>query len=397
MDSLPYAAFDADNHFYEPRDCFTRYIEPRYKDEAVHTRPRPDGGDEIWIGDEPFGFLRNRSFERVVKPGRLREMLRQSMYAKETADEQDFIEAIQPAYQDREERLLLMDHQGLEGIVIFPTVGVTVEQQLSKDAGRLYANLHSFNRWLEETWGFSYKDRIIAPPLISMLELDRAVQQLDWALERGARLISLRPGPFYGRHPADPYFDPFWSRVDEAGIGVAFHITESGYNEMMSVHYGENPNPSSHEQSALQWTCFYGDRPIMDTMAALVFGNLFGRYPNIRVLSVENGSLWAPYLMRSMDKMGGMGRNGPWIGGRIEEKPSAIFRRHVFIAPHHTGDDVEELIRLMGHTQVLFGSDFPHAEGMSAPIEFATRLDHLPGDQVRDIMRENTRRLVGLA
>ncbi len=397
MEALPYRAFDADNHFYEPRDCFTRYIEPKYRDHVVHTRPAENGGDEIWIGDEPFGFLTHRSFERVVKPGRLRDMLRGATYAKQNATDEDFIEAIQPAYQNREDRLALMDIQGLEGIVIFPTIGVTVEHQLSKNPENLYANLHSFNRWLEETWGFNYRDRIIAPPLISMLDLDRAVEQLDWALERGARLIGLRPGPFYGRHPADPYFDPFWSRVNEAGIGVAFHITESGYNEMMSVHYGEDPNPSSHRQSALQWTCFYGDRPIMDTLAALTFGNLFGRYPNIRVVSVENGSLWAPYLMQSMDKMGGMARNGPWIGGRIEEKPSQIFRRHVFIAPHHHGDDISELIRVLGHSQVLFGSDFPHAEGMSTPLEFTRHLDHLSADQVRDIMRENARGLVGLA
>jgi len=206
--------------------------------------------------------------------------------------------------------------------------------------------------------------------------------------------VALRPGPAYGRSPADPHFDPFWSRIDEAGTCVAFHIAESGYNELMSTAFGELPYPSSHKQSAFQWSCFYGDRPIMDTIASLVFGNLFGRFPNVRVASVENGSLFLPYLMKLMDKMGGMGRNGPWIGGRIREKPSAIIRRHVFVSPYHE-EDIVELARLVGPSQVLFGSDFPHPEGLAQPAEFAEEIAPLAEAEQRLILRDNAMRLVG--
>ena len=44
--------FDADNHFYETRDCFSRYIEPKFRDKAVHARDNPDGSHDIFIGDE---------------------------------------------------------------------------------------------------------------------------------------------------------------------------------------------------------------------------------------------------------------------------------------------------------------------------------------------------------
>ena len=53
------------------------------------------------------------------------------------------------------------------------------------------------------------------------------------------------------------------------------------------MHFGKEPNPSSHRQSAFQWSCFYGDRPIMDTMASLIFHNLFGRFERVRVISVD--------------------------------------------------------------------------------------------------------------
>ena len=174
---------------------------------------------------------------------------------------------------------------------------------------------------------------------------------------------------------------------------VGLHIGESSYNELFSVQWGEQPTPPSHRQSAFQWTCFYGDRPVMDTIAALIFHNFFARFPKIRVMSIENGSLWVPYLMRAMDKMGGMGRNGPWPGGRITERPSAIFKRHVFVSPYHE-EPIADLVDLIGATQVLFGSDFPHAEGLADPRSFADSLPALSYDDLRRVMRENARDLV---
>jgi predicted TIM-barrel fold metal-dependent hydrolase len=264
------------------------------------------------------------------------------------------------------------------------------------DPDQMYANLHAFNRWLDEEWGFNHRDRIYAPPLLTLLDLDRAVAELEFVLDRGARIIAMRPGPAYGRSPADPYFDPFWARVSEAEVCVAFHIAESGYNKMMSVWFGEEPSPSSHRQSAFQWSCFYGDRPIMDTIAALIFHNLFGRFPNLKVLSVENGSLFVPYLMKVMDKMGGMGRNGPWIGGRIKEKPSRILKRHVFVSPYHE-EDIPALVQTLGASQVVFGSDYPHPEGLAEPSDFVAGIEKLPDDEIRMIMRENSLGLVGRA
>ncbi len=389
MEPLAYDLWDADNHYYEPRDAFTRHMEPRHRDLAIHVVKDDEGKDRVMVGDRPFTFLPHRGFDTTVKPGMLREMLRN--FGR--LDEADLREAIQPQYLSRDARLKVMDEQGLEAIMIFPTFGVCMEHFMKDDAEQTYANLRSFNRWLDEEWGFAYRDRIFAPPLMSLLDVDRAVEDLDWALARGARAIHLRPGPAGGRNPADPHFDPFWARADEAGLLVTFHISESGYNEMMSVHWGEQANPASHLQSAFQWTNFYGDRPIMDTISALIFGNLFGRYPRLKLASVENGSIWVSYLLKAMDKMGGMGRNGPWIGGRITEKPSLIFRRHVFVSPFHT-ENIGELVGALGASQVLFGSDFPHQECVMPPSAFAESLEGLPGDQVRMIMRDNTRGLL---
>jgi predicted TIM-barrel fold metal-dependent hydrolase len=131
----------------------------------------------------------------------------------------------------------------------------------------------------------------------------------------------------------------------------------------------------------------------MDTIAAFTFQNLFGRFPNVNVISVENGSLFVPYLMAVMDKMKGMGRNGPWIGGYVPGRPSEIVKQHVFVSPYHE-EDIVALTRSIGVSQVVFGSDYPHPEGLAEPSDFADSIATLSADDVRRIMRDNLRGLL---
>ncbi|MCA9772290.1 MAG: amidohydrolase [Myxococcales bacterium] len=388
--------FDADNHYYEPRDAFTRFIEPKYKDKAVHV-VQDKAGERVMVGDKLFTFLDDMetNFDTTLKPGSLRAFLN-SLKSGDAVDREDVRIPVQPAFVDRSARLKMMDDQGIDAAFLFPTLGVCVEHFMKDDPEQMYANLRAFNRWLDETWGFARDGRIYAPPIISLLDPDEAVKDLEEALRRGTKMISMRPGPAHGRSPADPIFDPLWSRANEAGLTIALHVGESGYNEMMGVHFGEPANPSSHSQSAFQWTSCYGDRPIMDTMSILIFHNFFGRFPRIKVFSVENGSLWVPYLLKQMDKMKGMGRNGPWPGGRVEGRPSEIFRRHFYVNPYHEEDHVY-LANLIGADHVLFGSDFPHPEGLEEPAEWYADFQGLLGeDDTREILRDNARRLVGL-
>ena len=382
--------FDADNHYYEPEDCFTRHIPESRIDDAIRLVPTdpPDGKGEVMVGDRPFTFLTDPFSDHTGKPGSLREMLR-NMKSGLPIEDNDSIESReQPQYQQREARLAVMDEQGVDSMVLFPTFGVCVEHFMKDDVDRTFLNAHSFNEWLLDDWGFGADGRIYGVPLMSLLDVDRAVEELEWVLDKGARFIHLRPGPQGGKNPADPSFDRFWNVADEAGITVTFHISESGFNEMYSTHWGEDPNPTSHRQSAFQWTMFYGDVPIMQTIAGLIFYNFFERFPNIRVMSVENGSLWVPYLVKAMDKMKGMGRNGPWPGGYLKGRPSEVFKEKVFVSPYHE-EDVVALAEAIGVSQVLFGSDYPHAEGLARPLDFRESLAGLSDDDQDLIMGEN--------
>jgi predicted TIM-barrel fold metal-dependent hydrolase len=388
---LDYQLVDVDNHFYEPRDSFTRYIEPAFADRAVRPVVQPDGREMVVAADRVVTFLDRNIYDEVGRPGSLREMLHKMKTAASLEDAYEWGPVL-PEYRERDARLAAMDRQQVEANVLFPSVAVVVEHFFER-VDDLYANLHAFNRFLDEEWGFAYHGRIHAVPFLSLRDRDRAVAELEWVIERGARVVGLRPGPAYGRSPADPWFDPFWARVDDAGLAVVFHLTESGYNARCSPPWGQDPDPPNFEMSAWQWANCYGDRPIMDTLSALIYDNLFGRFPKVRVVSVENGCEWVPYFVRRIDKMRGMGRNGPWVGGRLTEKPSEIFRRHVLVTPYPE-DDVVAVASAVGTDSLVLGSDWPHAEGMAEPAAYARLLEPLAPDDRRRILRDNGLRIL---
>lgn len=392
MSELNYLLFDADNHYYETPDCFTRHMAPVDAERAISAQQNATGDWTVRVGDRPYQFM-DVKFDKTNPPGSMHELLRKKSVSSEiTWGDSYSTEHMLAAFQHRDDRIDLMGEQGIETAILLPTFGASVEQTMIGDVDQTYANLRSFNRWLDEEWGFARDGRIIAPPLLSLLDVDRAVAELDRVLSLGARLVHLRPGPTgSGRSPADPYYDPFWARLNEARVPVAFHINDYRYPEA-SLAWGEDPDPPVREMSAFQWAFVHGDRPIMETFGALIYGNLFGRFPHLYALSIENGSDWVPYLLTLLDKKKGMGRYGPWVGGRPSGRPSDIFRAHCYVSPFPE-DDVEALMDCIGASQVLFGSDYPHPEGLARPADFARLMENRSEAEIRLVMRDNAERL----
>jgi predicted TIM-barrel fold metal-dependent hydrolase len=414
---VDYQVFDADNHYYEPVDLFERYIDPAYRDRTFTVEQHDDTKTVLFQG-RPFGFVGGGGNKERIRPGALRAMLRGETLPD--TDEDDSYAS------DPDARIEMMDRQGIEATLMFPSTGVTIANAIGGDVELLAAHMRAFNRWLAESWTFDYRHRIFSPAVIDLADPDAAVAELDTVLGQGARAIQLLPGPALwstpdapGRSPADAVYDPFWSRINEAKLLVTLHLGNSGYMEHQSADWGEDPDPDGVRgtgwagsglrspdrpggRSAFQWTMLYRDRPIMDTLAILIYHNLFGRFPDVQVMSVENGAIWVPYLLQAMNNMKGMGRNGPWPNGYVEGRPSEIFKRHVYVSPHHYGDDVGRLVDLLGADRVLFGSDFPHTEGMSGvddyherTSEFAARIEHSP-DITRQVLRNNGMSVLGL-
>ncbi len=146
----------------------------------------------------------------------------------------------------------------------------------------------------------------------------------------------------------------------------------------------------------MEYALSFTDRPIADTLTALVADNLFGRFPNLRVLSIEYGSYWVRPLLRKLDHISKLMSKDMWRFGAPALSPSETFQKNVWVTPFYE-DDCLDLASLIGVGHVLAGSDYPHPEGLESPVEFAEELEGLDDASIRRIMRENLAGLAGVA
>jgi hypothetical protein len=106
MTAMPFGIFDADNHYYEPRDAFSRHLDPRFADRAVKV-VTVSGKDTIFVAGQKHHFT-PPTFDLVPPPGHLKEM----MTAQGEGTAASFLKPMRPEYQHREARLAVMDDQG---------------------------------------------------------------------------------------------------------------------------------------------------------------------------------------------------------------------------------------------------------------------------------------------
>ncbi|MCH2173826.1 amidohydrolase [Myxococcota bacterium] len=383
MTDLGYQAFDADNHYYEAEDAFTRHIDPRMSRRAMQWA-EIGGRKSLMVGGKVNHFIPNPTFDPVARPGCLDEYFRgRNPDGKSIRDIFGDLEPINPAYRQRDARLAVMDTQRLEAAFFFPTLGVGMEAALNQDPDAMLAAFRAFNRWLEEDWGFAYRDRIFAAPYLTLVDTEWAVEELEWALERDVRVIVMRPAPVESPtdsfSPSDPRFDPFWARVNEAGVTVAYHSGDAGYLRFQEA-WGLGGTFKAFDFHPMR-LCMSAS-PISDTMASLLCGGLFDRFPNLRLATIESGCSWVTGLLQSLKKVYGQ------MPFAFKSDPVEAFRRHVYVAPYYE-DDIALLREQVGVDHILFGSDFPHGEGLAEPVSFIDDLPDFSPEEARRVMREN--------
>jgi len=396
MKKLDYRINDADNHYYEPDDCFSRHIESGFRDRTMWIdRSGGSGPGRMYIGDERCEFFSVGAGDSVGGPGIMKDFLR-GVSDEGGSPSLNPINGLDvPEFVDKKIRLAKMDEQDVEACLMLPTTGVGIEPQLREPKHRdaLYPSIRAFNRWLEEDWGYGGDGRIYGAPLISLVDLDEALTELDRLIGLGARFVVLTAGPIDGKSPGHPDFDRFWARCAEAKVGVVFHIGRTPFSEMYNVPWGLRPHPPSHRHSLMEYYLSFTERPVTDTITALISDNVFGRHPLLRILSVEYGSSWVAPLLHRLDHIARLFSKDMWRFGEPPATPSELFSNNVWVAPFFE-DDVVGLADTIGTDHILNGSDYPHPEGLLWPTEFVDELEGLDDRAVRRIMRDNFAELV---
>lgn len=386
-----FPTFDADNHFYETRDAFTRYLPKEY--EAAIKYVEVEGRTKIVIRGLISDYIPNPTFDVVARPGAQEEYFRngnpEGKSYREVVGEP--MRAI-PAFREPGPRLEVLDELGIDRTLMFPTLASLLEERMRDDAELTHAAIHAFNEWMYETWTFNYKDRIFPTPVVTLPIVDKAIAELEWCLERGAKTVLIRPSPVPvpggPRSFAMPYFDAFWQKVVEADIPVCMHASDGGYARLFSEWTG----PTEYLPFQLEpfKMMVLAHRPAQDAAASMTCHGLLSRFPDLRIVFVENGSEW---LVPLLEDLHDTYRKMPQL---FQEDPVEAFKRNCWISPFHE-DNFEEVIDAIGADHLVFGSDWPHPEGLADPWSFT---EHLPKSlsekEVAAIMGGNLARVMNV-
>ena len=227
--------------------------------------------------------------------------------------------------------------------------------------------------------------------MLSLVDVDAAVAELTRVLEADARIVCIKGGPAHSPtgliSPADPRFDPFWGLVNESGVTVGIHSGDAGYGRYLDDW---EPTGGLRGLPALARceVVLSADRPPFETMAALVCQGLFDRFPSVRVASIEAGADWATPWSRSWRRP---------TARCLRASPRIRSRRSATTcgSPPSTRTTWPRSRKVLGVDRLLFGSDWPHAEGLAEPRDFALdlRRNGFAEDEIRTIMADNGRSL----
>ncbi|MCM3882700.1 amidohydrolase family protein [Frankia sp. R82] len=384
----PYPIFDADNHMYETEDAFTKFLPEQYRGAVRYVQV--DGRTKIAVKGQISEYIPNPTFEVVARPG-----AQEDYYRHGNPEGKSYREIVGkpmrsiPAFREPESRLKLLDEQGVERTLMFPTLASLLEERMRNDPILTHAVIHALNEWMHETWSFNYENRIYSTPVITLPIVEKAIEELEWVVERGARAILIRPAPVPGfggsRSFGLPEFDPFWKRVVESGVLVGFHSSDSGYNRYTDDWEGANKEYLPFKPEAFRFLSQW--RPIEDTVASLICHGTLSRFPELKIAVVENGASWVEPLIGALKNAY---KKGPHM---FEEEPISVLRRNIHISPFWE-EDMARLSELLGVERVLYGSDFPHPEGLAEPASFAAELTNVSEEDKAKILGGNLSRLI---
>ncbi|WP_067662440.1 amidohydrolase family protein [Nocardia miyunensis] len=379
--SVGFPVFDGDNHLYETRDALTKFLPPEY--EGAIRYVEVDGRTKIATLGQISDYIPNPTFDRVAAPGAQEEF-----FSKGNPDGKTLREILGKAipsidaFREPGPRLALLDEQGIDKSMMYPTLASLVEERFRAYPEATHAIIHALNQWLHETWSFDYKGRIFTAPIVTLPIVEQAIDELNWVVERGARAILVRPAPASGLHGsrsfALPEFDPFWKRVCETGVLVVMHASDSGYSRYSNEWEGDReflpfqPAP---------FRSYYGlaRNPAEDAVAAFACHGALTRFPDLRVAMVENGTNWVPRLFETLSETH---KKMPQLYG---EHPLDAIRRCVYFNPFWE-EDVRELAELVPLDHIFYGSDYPHPEGLADPLSYVDRQRELPQEDLARVM-----------
>ena len=299
---------------------------------------------------------------------------------------------------DPADRVVALDHLGFRRQLIFTStylVTLTLldrrdDEELSLGATRAH------NRAIVDFC--SVDDRLLPVCWVPMASIERAIEIGREALALGAAALMIPSICPRRQGPTHIGYDPLWAMAQEAGVPIVFHV---GGGRPMIETYKENglpPVPDFHGGDANFTSVSYMAIPEapMQTLATMIFDGVLDRFPTLRIGVIEQGALWLPGWMRSMDSaVGAFTRNEERLRN-LSLRPSEFVARQVRVTPY-PHEDAGWVVRNVGPDICMFSSDYPHVEGGRNPLKrFDESLAGLDEAALRGFYHRNFADMMGL-
>ncbi|MGI9432236.1 MAG: amidohydrolase family protein [Myxococcota bacterium] len=265
---------------------------------------------------------------------------------------------------DHDERLRVLDADGIAGEVLFPD-GITEMNMPPFGAGLSlptdgidpklqWAGARAPNRWIAEFCQMAPERRAGVAIVPALWDVDEAVREAEWSREHGLRsvLLPTRWGSLDAYH--HPKYDPLWAACQDLDLVVNFH---SGAAPMED--YADHVGMMGAYISEVAW---WNARPL----TFLIWGGVFERFPRLRVAITEGTCIWVPEFVQLLDFRYEETHFAAKLGdyrSHLTMKPSEYFRRNVFLGASCMPRREADLRAEIGVANIMWGSDYPHPEG----------------------------------
>lgn len=379
---------DADTHLTEAHDLWTKRAPAKYRDRVPHVEQVD--GQPTWVVDgTPLGFAGGGG---VIDRDGEKFPFSESMIVWG-------IDRIHQAAYDPSVRLELMDECGIHAQVLFPNSIGLGGQGLSSVVGdpvlrRLCVEIYNDAAAELQDWS---NCRFLPMPVLPAWDVGECVREAERVADLGLRGVNMTSDPQDLGSPdlANRAWDPLWEVCADRHLPVHFHI---GASLTAMNFYGNYFWESQHEyvKPAIGGSMLFinNARVVINT----VFAGIFDRFPTLKMVSVESGVGWIPFILETMDYE--LWENAPAQAAELSRKPSEYFQDHwyaTFWFEQNRGD-VQYLVDAVGEDNILFETDFPHPTCLyPAPLDtIEEKMGALRPASRRKILGENAAKLYRL-
>ncbi len=372
---------DADAHIIEEPDWMVEYADP-----GIRERLKPVFVASVKPGEESLVDIWR---QRHADPARRAKAEAEIMLTKNWSALGSFI---------RDDRPRALDLMGFKSQLVFNTFtnDYLFDAEHKDDVEFAYGLARAHNRAMVEFC--SVDARLLPTAYVPLADFERAREIAHESLRMGAKALLVPSGCPKGHSPSHTGLFPVWAMAEEAGLPIVFHV--GGGGKLLDPAYFENglpPVPDFHGGAENFRSVDYMAIPYppMQTLATMIFDRVFDHFPRLKAGVIEQGAVWIPGWMRSMDTSFQAFRKNEERLQKLELLPSEYVRRQIRATPY-PAEPVGWIIEQAGEEICLFSSDWPHVEGGRHPIRrFESSMEGISEQARTGFYRDNFVDLMG--